>query len=216
MLPADVRMRVEDKLTFAGVDGVEGYWSPSDRLVYVALSTADPVRVARHEVVHALRQSGLLTDQEFDTLYRFADRLGLRQAYQIDTKYADAYGKAYGHMGDAHVEQLLREEVIADMFADYSLNGRRFGDQAGGGAIDRIIDTIAQFLERLRNSLNDLGFHSVRDVFGAIETAQLGNRIACRAVLPAQCGSSSQSVTLARLAADLADMLLGRRLRPGF
>lgn len=177
MLPADVRMRVEEKLTFAGVDGVEGYWSPSDRLVYVALSAADPVRVARHEVVHALRQSGLLSDAEFDLLYRYAAQRGLRDAYQIDAKYADTYGKAYGHNGDDHVEALLREETIAEMFADYALNGRRFGLE-GGGAIDRIIDTITRFIERLRNALSGLGFRDARDVFEAIETGAVALRAA--------------------------------------
>lgn len=114
MLPDGVRIRVEDRLIMRGAAGdanryaVQGYWSPADRLIYVALSEGDPVRTARHEVVHALRQSGLLNDQEFDTLYRFADKHGLRQAYQIDTKYNETYGKAYGHMGDHHVEALLR------------------------------------------------------------------------------------------------------------
>lgn len=182
MLPPDVRIRVEDKIIIRGGGddaaryAVQGYWSPTDRLVWVALSEGDPVRTARHEVVHALRSSGLLSDQEFNTMYQFAQRLGLREAYQIDKKYRQPYGKAYGHLGDAHVEALLREEVIADMFADYSVNGRRFGQHDGGSTVDKIIDAIVQFLARLRNSLNGLGFRDVRDVFEAIETGAVANR----------------------------------------
>ncbi|MGL4396611.1 MAG: hypothetical protein ACRCS9_08745 [Hyphomicrobium sp.] len=176
MLPRDVRMRVVDKLVFADGQRADGLWDGADRLIYVALSAGDPVRTSRHEVVHALRQSNLLSDGEFDTLYNFAEKLGLRQAYGIDKTYKAAYSKAYGHRGEAYVESLLREETIANMFSDYSLNGRRFGDLAGGGVVDKIIDAIVRFMERLRNGIEGFGFRDVRDVFEAIESGDVARR----------------------------------------
>ena len=77
MLPRDVKLRAVDSLKFGGREA-SGAWDGYDRIVYVALNGFDPVRTARHETVHALRQSGLMTDAEFDTLYRFAEAAGLR------------------------------------------------------------------------------------------------------------------------------------------
>lgn len=177
MLPPDVKLRVEERIIFPETGGeVAGMWDGYDRLVYVALAAGDPVRTARHEVVHALRQSGLLSDAEFDTLYRFADKLGLRQAYQIDELYKANYTKAYGDRGADAVEALLREETIANMFSDYSLNGRRFGDVQGGGVIDKMIDEIVSFLKEIRDFLGVRGFRDVTDVFEAIESGAVARR----------------------------------------
>jgi hypothetical protein len=183
MLPASVRLRVEAEVMFGG-QRANGVWDGADRIVYVSLAAADPVRTARHETIHALRQTGLLTDDEFATMYQFAERMGLRKAYAIDATYASLYKKAYGDFGDDYVESLLREETIANMFSDYSLNGRRFGEMDGGGPIDRLLDIIVQFLARVRNALDGLGFRDVRDVFEAIETGAVARREMRQHALP--------------------------------
>ncbi|HRO48762.1 MAG TPA: zeta toxin family protein [Hyphomicrobium sp.] len=177
MLPRDVKLRVVDTLRF-GEREANGAWDGYDRIVYVSLAAADPVRTARHEVVHALRQSGLMSDAEFDTLYRFAEQAGLREAYGIDANYRDLYHKAYGDRGDAGVEALLREEVIADMFADYSLNGRRFANEFGrpGRTIDKLLDAIVKFLKAVRDALHIRGFDDVRQVLHAIESGEMAGR----------------------------------------
>lgn len=187
MLPSDVQLRVQDELIDFGHGRVaQGAWDGYDRIVYVSLAAADPVRTMRHETVHALRQSGLMTDREFDTLYQFAESAGLRKAYAIDENYSDLYGKIFADRGDAGVEALLREETIADMFADYSLNGRRFADEFGprGRTIDKILDAIVTFLKTVREALHIRGFDDVRDVFEAIESGAMAQRQAGRVALP--------------------------------
>lgn len=179
MLPPDVRLRVEDDLVFNwdGTDArLDGLWDGYDRIVYASLSAGDPVRAVRHEVIHALRQSKLMTDDEFKTLYDFADKLKLRDAYLIDQQYLAKYTAAYGHRGADYVEMLLREETIANMFSDYSLNGRRFGDVEGGSWIDQVIDKVVSFMKTVRDSLNVLGFREVRDIFEEIESGRMGQR----------------------------------------
>lgn len=179
MLPPDVRIQVEDQLVFNFGDGdrrLDGLWDGYDRLVYVALQGGDPVRAARHEVVHALRQSGLMTDDEFGMLYKFAEGLDLRKAYNIDAMYRQAYNEKYGHRGGDFVEQLLREETIANMFSDYSLNGRRFGDVAGGSLVDRFIDRIVSFMKDLRDMLGGYKFKDVNDIFQSIESGEMAWR----------------------------------------
>lgn len=179
MLPPDVQLRVQDNLIDFGYGRTaQGAWDGYDRIVYVSLAAADPVRVARHETVHALRQSGLMSDAEFDTLYKFAESEGLRAAYKIDENYKDLYGKAYGDRGEAFVEALLREETIADMFADYSLNGRRFANEFGaqGRVIDQIMQLIVDFLKAVRDAVGVHGLKDVRDVFEAIESGAMAQR----------------------------------------
>lgn len=173
MLPRDVKLRVERELAIEGIGHVDGYYDPREQAVFVALAMGDPARTARHEVVHALRQTGLLDNAEFDTLYAFADRAGLRKAYDIDGKYKEPYTTLHGEKGEAHVEALLREETIAEMFADYR-GGRRFGSE--GGAIDRIIEAIVRFAERVRNGLEGRGFRSAADVFEVIESGDMAAR----------------------------------------
>ncbi len=179
MLPRDVRVRVEDALVFdfgTGDKRLDGLYNGYDRLIYLAMDSGDPVRVMRHETIHALRQTGLMTDDEFATMYRFAERMKLRKAYDIDAKYAAEYKAAYGDRGNDYVEQLLREETVASMFADYSLNGRRFGDVADGGVVDRLIDTIVQFMATLRERMGGMNFRDVFDVFESIESGAMGAR----------------------------------------
>jgi hypothetical protein len=177
MLPKTVRLRVVERLSLGGQE-LDGAWNYHDRIVYAALAAADPVHTSRHETIHALRQTGLMSDAEFDTLYRFAEEAGLRQAYGIDGEYAKLYRKLYGEHGDAYVEALLREEVIAEMFADYSSRGKRFGAEFGkaGRAVDKIIDVIERFLMEVRRMLKGYDVTNVRDVFEAIETGAMARR----------------------------------------
>ena len=179
MLPPEYRIRVEDGLVFNFGDGdkrLDGLHDGYEKLIYVSMAAGDPVRTSRHEVIHALRQSGLMKDEEFAALYKFADRLGLRKAYEIDTQYKAPYTEAYGNRGADFVEQLLREETVANMFSDYSLNGRRFGDVAGGGMVDRLIDMIVTFMKQVREIMGGYGFRGVYDVFESIESGAMARR----------------------------------------
>lgn len=179
MLPPEYRIRVEDSLVFNFGDGdkrLDGLHDGYEKLIYVSMAAGDPVRTSRHEVIHALRQSGLMKDEEFAALYKFADRLGLRKAYEIDTQYKAPYTEAYGNRGADFVEQLLREETVANMFSDYSLNGRRFGDVAGGGMVDRLIDMIVTFMKQVRDIMGGYGFRNVYDVFESIESGAMARR----------------------------------------
>jgi len=179
MLPPEYRIRVEDSLVWnpdGGDKRLDGLHDGYLKLIYISMDSGDPVRTARHEVVHALRQSGLMKDEEFSALYKFADRLGLRKAYEIDTQYKTLYTEAYSNRGADFVEQLLREETVANMFSDYSLNGRRFGDVAGGGMVDRLIDMIVTFMKQVREIMGGYGFRNVYDVFESIESGAMARR----------------------------------------
>jgi hypothetical protein len=169
-LPEGVRLRVEDALTFNGTD-INGRWNAYDAIIHVALSAKDAGRTARHEEVHALKALGLMTDDEFDTLYARATRLGndLRKQYKIDERYGALYKKQFGDQAEA----FLREETIAEMIADYG-RGKRFGDDQ---FINELLDRIIKFLSDVQKALTGYGFTNPLDVFKAIESGEMGARI---------------------------------------
>lgn len=192
-LPADVRVRLEERLHF-GDREIDGRYDIAERVVYASLASADPARIVRHETIHALKASGLLASGEYEILRRHAEAGDLRKAYNIDDRYEKAYGGKLEALrerakaakdadaetkaalqGDIaretdRVEGLLWEETVAEMFADHRA-GKSFG-----GAIDRILKTISDFLERVRNGLSGRGFKTVEDVFGAIEKGDVAGR----------------------------------------
>lgn len=192
-LPADVRVRLEERLHF-GDREIDGRYDIAERVVYASLASADPARIVRHETIHALKASGLLASGEYEILRRHAEAGDLRKAYNIDDRYEKAYGGKLEALrerakaakdadaetkaalqGDIaretdRVEGLLWEETVAEMFADHRA-GKSFG-----GAIDRILKTISDFLERVRNGLSGRGFKTVEDVFGAIENGDVAGR----------------------------------------
>jgi hypothetical protein len=175
-LPAGVRLRVEDALTFNGTD-INGRWNAYDAIIHVALSAKDAGRTARHEEVHALKALGLMTDDEFDTLYARATRFGnnLRKDYKIDDRYGALYKKQFGDQAEA----FLREETIAEMIADYG-RGKRFGDDK---FINELLDRIIKFLSDVQKALTGYGFTNPLDVFKAIESGEMAARPKPRAVV---------------------------------
>jgi hypothetical protein len=168
-LPAGVRLRVADALTFNGTD-INGRWNAYDAIIHVALSAKDAGRTARHEEVHALKALGLMTEDEFDTLYARATRLGnnLRKQYKIDERYGALYKKQFGDQAEA----FLREETIAEMIADYG-RGKRFGDDQ---FVNELLDRIIKFLSDVQKALTGYGFTNPRDVFKAIESGEMAAR----------------------------------------
>ena len=148
--------------------GYQGKFSHKLGMIYVSVYAQDPEGTARHEVIHALRSTGLLSDQEFSVLRDAARRLNWRSLYQIDDRYREAYAERFR---DAHhMDEALDEEAIGEAFARYR-DGERYGSK-----IDRIFRALADLLEKLRNALNGLGFQSAEDVFRRIERGEVGAR----------------------------------------
>lgn len=166
--PPGVKARIEERIHFRDRE-VDGLFDPHERLIHVALSAADPVRVATEEAGHALKASGLLTDQEYGLLWAHAQRHGLRKQYRIDEQYRPIYGARWKVDPD-RLEAALREETIMKMLAAHAA-GERFG-----GMVDRIVETVARVLAAIRDALGLKGFGTVHDVFRAIESGEVKSR----------------------------------------
>lgn len=166
-LPDGVKARVEDRLVFGGRE-IDGRYDLTDGAVYISLRSADPVRVARHEEVHVLRNLGLIDDGEWRLLLDHAAANNLGERYDIQGRYAEAYRKMFGDQAD---DRLL-EETIAEMVADYG-GGARFGSM-----VDQVLQVVVDFVNGLARALGLKGFRTVGDVFRAIESGEIGRRAA--------------------------------------
>ena len=149
----------------------EGEYSKS--VIKIALDSANPVRVLRHESVHALKELGFFTPQQWKTLENTAKREWINtylkgrningdplEAGQ-QSRY-DAYMNVYKGDMDAIIE-----EAIADAFGDFDLN------KAPPGLMSAILKRLKLFFETLQNSLTGAGFQTYEDVFGKVEKGEL-------------------------------------------
>lgn len=152
------------------VEDLKAEGSYAKKVIQIALDLGDPVRVLRHESIHALKELGFFTPQQWKALERMAkdqwiDKyLKTRQAMyngQPMSRY-DAYVKEY--KGDM---DKVTEEAIADAFADFANN------KAPAGMLAALLKRLNDFFTALRNALAGAGFQTFEDVFGKVERGEL-------------------------------------------
>lgn len=131
----------------------------ASKVLSLALDATDPVVALRHEAIHALKELGFFTPQQWKSLERQAKEKWVDQYLKQKnvnreplqegqmSRY-DAYMKFYG--GD---EEAIIEEAIADAFGDFSV-------KAPPGMLQAI-------LKRLKNL-----FQGIKEAFGAEPEAE--------------------------------------------
>ncbi len=148
----------------------EGIYDPNTDIVYVALQGASDGRsLARHEMIHKLRNAGVFTRQEWNVLSRMAQTRWMDQ-YDIRQRYEEMYRERFDITPD-QLEELLAEEAIAEAFADHWLNPSGQED-----LITRIFERIRRFLEAVANAARGEGFRSAEGVLGDVEGGKVGAR----------------------------------------
>lgn len=156
---ADVAVRVVDAITTTANGKVQAADARYVRgLIDVALDAADPSKALRHEALHAMRDMGLFTANEWAVVERQAAAVWLRR-----------FGIAERYAGQSREVQI--EEAVAAAYADWSGSHRN-----EPGPLGRVFNRIRDFLVTLRNALAGLGFTSAADVFAAISSGQVGSR----------------------------------------
>ncbi|MEM7747568.1 MAG: LPD38 domain-containing protein [Pseudomonadota bacterium] len=140
----------------------------SNDVIAVALrQDQDPMFTLSHEILHVLRSSsswggrlyGLFTETEWRALER--------QALKAPNAVKEEKIERYGAMG----REIVIEELIADMAADYMTGGRSVKGFAG-----RALRKISQFFEALGNALRGLGFTTADQVFERISSGEVSAR----------------------------------------
>jgi hypothetical protein len=152
--------------------GSEGEYTQS--LIKVALDVKNPLGVLRHESIHALKDLGFFSDNQWNALRRMAKDKWIKQ-FMKDVPYSegvsryDAYKSRFDENPPAGVtfQEYIEEEAIADAFRYFHENG------TPPGMIAAILKRLNQFFEALRNALNNGGFYTSDDIFEKIEKGEL-------------------------------------------
>ena len=155
----DGEMRVGDR-PFGG-----RYTTTSD-LIEVSLSATDPVRFARHEGIHHLRNMDFFTPDEWKALADMARKAWLDD-YNIEGRYGEDYRRRFGDQA----EERLIEEAIADAYSVWQA-----GTLKPQNAVRRIFEKVKRFFAGIGRILRNQGYTTYEQVFGRIESGAVGAR----------------------------------------
>ena len=139
------------------------------KLIRIALDASNPVRVLRHESVHALKELGFFSPSQWKALEAQAKKVWVNKYLQ--NKAVDFQGQtvsrldAYKSMGLSQADIL--EEAIADAFADFDIN------KAPAGFLASMLNKLRSFFAALGNAMRGAGFTTAEDIFGKIEGGRL-------------------------------------------
>ena len=128
----------------------------SKRLIKIAIDAEKPMRVLRHEGIHALKELGAFSKDQWRVLENKAKSEWISK-YKILERY-----QGLNLSPDA-----LIEEAIADAFSDFDQT------KPPAGLIGVVFNKIKSFMEALGNSLDGIGFHTADSIFGKVAAGRL-------------------------------------------
>jgi len=161
----DVALKIEE--------GMKDEGSYVASTIKIALDANNPVRVLRHESIHGLKDLGFFTPGQWKVLENQADKVWINKYLKqrnIDGQPLqkgqqsrfDAYQNLYANDSAA-----VREEAIADAFADFDVNG------APKGLFAQLLNAMRKFFRNLRSAFTGAGYETADDVFGKVERGEL-------------------------------------------
>jgi hypothetical protein len=149
----DVRLNIVAALR-SPVGSADGIYAA--RLIKIALDAENPMRALRHEGIHALKELGAFTPDQWRVLENKAKSEWMAK-YNIAGRYEDL-----------NLDQAsMLEEAISDAFSDFSQT------KPPAGLIGNVFSRIKSFFAALDNGFKGLGFQTADDVFGRVERGEL-------------------------------------------
>jgi hypothetical protein len=153
-----------------------------NKLIRVSLEDSNPIQTMRHESLHALKDLGFFTPQQWSALERQAKKTWIQELkntpYEEGKSRHDAYIELFtkeaqdkgldGKELDQYVNDSLIEEVIADAFGAYDK-----GAKPPPGMIAALVRKLKAFFASLSQALRGAGFQSADDIFQAVERGEL-------------------------------------------
>ena len=164
-------LRIMDSIESAQGSG-DGYYAQN--LIAIALSAPNPMATLRHETIHALKELGAFTDQEWkllestakkDWINRFIKNRNTQDGKSLYEAYKAIYLQDKGNLEG--FDSYITEEAIADAFKYFNANG------TPPGMLSQIFAKIKAFLESLGNQFSGLGFQTADQVFKRVEMGQM-------------------------------------------
>ena len=161
----------------AAQQGTEGFYSPFQRLIFLAVDRVDPkgeltpeqrisalAEIMNHEVVHAARELDLWTQQEWSNLENAAARLikpGTNKTYlQVAKESYPDYNPA-----------MVVEEAVAELAREYSKNRK-----AVTGRPQSLLNRLFKLFEKLKSAIKGTGFQTYEEVLESFQRGDIGRR----------------------------------------
>jgi hypothetical protein len=124
------------------------------KLIEIALDSENPIRAARHEALHALKDLGFFTPDQWRVLENKAKSEWIKK-YNIEQRY-----------GSLDKDSQI-EEAIADAFSDFDQT------KPPAGLVGTLFRKVKTFFEALGNAFRGSGFQTANDVFTRVEEGAL-------------------------------------------
>jgi hypothetical protein len=174
----DVGLKITDELD----KGASGAYT--NKLIQLAMDSPNPMQTMRHEVIHALKDLGFFTPEQWKALETRAKKewIGqLKSTVHDETtgqNRHDAYVELFqkeaadkgltGKEAEDYVSNNVMEEAIADAFAAYDK-----GVKPPPGLISVLYNKLKNFFANFKQAMEGGGFQSADDIFQAIERGKL-------------------------------------------
>ena len=129
-------------------------------VIQIAMAAVDPEGTVRHEAIHAMRDMGLFTPDEWAALQRAADRGKWIEKHRIAERYPE--------------KAIQLEEAIAFEFEAWQREQSQLEDKSGDSIMNRVLKRIARFLEAVRERIQ--GAHPAAPIFRRVESGEIGGR----------------------------------------
>lgn len=140
------------------------------KVIQLAIDAQNPIRTMRHEALHALKELGFFTPQQWKSLERMAkdqwiDKYLKSKKATLDDGTVVTRYEAYQKLGLSDAD--IMEEAIADAFGDFDAT------KAPAGMLSALLNKMRNFFDALGNYLSGRGFQSYKDIFGQVEAGKL-------------------------------------------
>ena len=150
-------------------------------LIQIAVDAPEPLQTMRHETVHALKELGFFTPQQWKALSERAEKEWINQ--YLGNEKADVNGVQMSRL-DAYKEiakerkltpEQLREEIVEEAIAD-AFGAYSRGATPPPGMIAALFKKLQNFFLNFKQALRGAGFESADDIFQRIERGELKSR----------------------------------------
>jgi len=156
-----VALRVVKSIADGKADG-----SYVQELIKIAYDAKNPMGTLRHESIHALKELGAFTPEEWKVLSNKAksDWIGKYIKPNMMEGYRQQYLEENGNLKG--FDEFIQEEAIAEAFADFA------NIKPPAGLIGNIFYRLQKFFEALGNTFKRLGFKTANDIFQKVERGE--------------------------------------------
>jgi hypothetical protein len=157
-----VGLRIVDSIADGKADA-----SYVNQIMKIAYDTKDHMGVLRHESIHALKELGAFSDNEWKVLTKKAqtewiDRF-IRQP-NLYTGYQEQYEAKNGSLDG--FDAYMQEEAIAEAFRHFA------NTKPPAGLIGQLYSRLNNMFQSLGNSFKQLGYTNADDIFQKIERGE--------------------------------------------